>query len=440
MDFLATPQRRRILFAALYFSEGAPIGFLWLALPTRLRAADVPLERITWLTAVLVIPWTLKFAWAPLVDAIQSGRWTLKHWVISAQTLMGVTLTPLIWVNPVDSMNVLSILLIMHAAAAATQDVAIDALCISVTDPSERGRLNGWMQAGMLSGRAAMGGGALLMSSLLGDAAVVIILVAATTLSGSLLLMSHLPRHQPQRDPNDGHEPAWQRLEERQERDQHPESLPLSSRIRQICRDLGRVFRQKNTWLGLLFALTAPACFKAFEVVIGPFLIDRNYTSDEIGWFTAVIMIGAMIAGSVLGGHLADRFRRRYFVAGALVFIVISLTLLAGSDYLANEQRGNHLLVCIAMTALGIGVFTVALYALLMDLTTRSTAATQFSAFMGATNGCESWSTYTMGQVVAARGYGTGILVLCGVSLAALPLLSVLHRIHHQPHQKSHPS
>jgi hypothetical protein len=68
MDFLAIPLRRKLLFACLYLSEGAPIGFIWLALPTRLRAGGVAVEQITWLTAVLVLPWTFKFLGVPLVD------------------------------------------------------------------------------------------------------------------------------------------------------------------------------------------------------------------------------------------------------------------------------------------------------------------------------------------------------------------------------------
>ncbi len=64
MDLLATPTRRKVLFAALYLSEGAPIGFIWWALPTRLRMAGVTVEQITLLTAVLVLPWAFKFLWA----------------------------------------------------------------------------------------------------------------------------------------------------------------------------------------------------------------------------------------------------------------------------------------------------------------------------------------------------------------------------------------
>ncbi|MEX0937169.1 MAG: hypothetical protein WDZ59_04860 [Pirellulales bacterium] len=67
MDFLATPLRRRILFTPLYVSVGAPIGFLWLAIRTWLRAAGRPIDQIAWLSAILVIPWTFRFLWAPLV-------------------------------------------------------------------------------------------------------------------------------------------------------------------------------------------------------------------------------------------------------------------------------------------------------------------------------------------------------------------------------------
>lgn len=367
----------------------------------------MPIQQITTLTAALVIPWTFKFAWAPLVDVLQSRFWTLKHWVLLAQLIMGITLMPLIWIDPMTSMTFVGTLLMIHAFAAATQDVAIDALCISVTDAAERGRLNGWMQTGMLAGRAAMGGGALMLSSRIGDAAVVVTLVAITTFSGGLLIGSRLPQT----------------------------TLPVSlekagsnvlrSRLHKILPDLRSAVRGRRMWIGFAFALTAPAAFKAFEVVIGPFLIDRGLSEEQVGQFTAIVMIGAMVAGSLIGGRLADRFSRKGFVGAALGFIVATLTTLAIADMATNQTGGVHLLVLIAVAAFGIGVFTVAAYALFMDLTQPTIAATQFSAFMGATNGCEAWSTMLMGQLVAGYGYATGILSLCGVSLVSLLLLAM---------------
>ncbi len=401
MDFLATPLRRRILFAALYLGEGAPIGFLWLALPTMLRSAGVPIDRITWLTAVLVIPWTFKFAWAPLVDVLRSSRWTFKHWALAAQLAMGLTLCPLIWLDPIQDYVLIFPCLIAHAFAAATQDVAIDALCISVTDASERGRLNGWMQAGMLAGRAAMGGGALMLASVVGNTAVVILLVAITTFSGGLLWMSRLPR----------------------EDVLSAKRLSLINRAVRTMRELFAVIRQPNTQIGLLFALIGPAAFKSLEVVIGPFLIDRGYSKQEVGQFTAVVMIGAMVLGSVIGGVLADRFNRRVFVAASLALILALITGLGLSDLAYGGTRGIHLPILIGCVAFGIGVFTVAAYAMYMDITTPAVAATQFSAFMGATNGCEAWSTWVMGLIIVSHGYPTAMFVLCSASLLSLPLL-----------------
>ncbi len=120
--------QRKIVFACLYLSEGAPIGFLWLALPTRLRAAGVSIEDITALTAALVLPWTFKFAWAPLVDVFQNHRWSLRHWIVFSQTIMGLTLVPMLFLDPVAEFRLMMICLLAHAFAAATQDVAIDAL------------------------------------------------------------------------------------------------------------------------------------------------------------------------------------------------------------------------------------------------------------------------------------------------------------------------
>lgn len=399
MNFLTTPTRRKFLFFSLYLSEGAPIGFIWLALPTRLRASGVEIDDITWLTAVLVLPWTFKFAWAPLIDLLQSRSWQLRHWIVTAQTVMGLALLPLIWLDPASSVQVLAALLLVHALAAATQDVAIDALCISTTLPSERGQYNGWMQTGMLLGRAAMGGGALVLVSYIGDAAVVVLLILITSFSIILVLMSRPAEHS--------------RV-----------TVTKRTHLRQVWRSVKQACGQRNTWLGLLFALTGGAAFKSLEVIYGPYLVDRGYAKTTIGWFSAGPMIVAMIVGSLIGGWLADRIGHRRCVTTSLIYIAVSITGLAVSDLVLGT--GTHLLVLLAVTAFGIGVFTASSYALFMDITHPAIAATQFSAFMGATNGCESWSSFLIGVLIRSQSYAVAMLALCGISLAALPLLACM--------------
>ncbi len=176
MSLLHQRQGRIAVFTLLYLSEGAPIGFIWWALPTMLRTAGVAVPKITALTAMLVLPWVFKFLWAPLVDAMRTPRWGFRAWIISAQLAMGATLLPLIWLDPTGHFQLWGVLLLLHAFSAATQDVAIDAMAINLVPEHQRGTLNGCMQAGMLVGRSLFGGGALLVAAAGGIAWVIVAL------------------------------------------------------------------------------------------------------------------------------------------------------------------------------------------------------------------------------------------------------------------------
>ena len=398
---MQSPLVRKLLFTSLYFSEGAPIGFIWLAMPTRLRARDVPIEQITGLTALLVLPWTFKFLWAPLIDFLRGQRWTLRHWIILAQTVMGLTLVPLLWLDPLESLGWIAIVLLIHAISAATQDVAIDAYCIATTTPGERGKYNGWMQTGMLTGRALMGGGALVMSTYLGDTFVIVVLIVLTT--SSMVLVIALPQ------------PELGLVGDSQ-----------MKRLRAIVSAIRAMLRRRNTWLGLLFGGLGGAAFKSLEVFYGPFLIDRKVSQDTIGWFSMIPMIGMMIAGSLLGGWLADRGGVKTTVAGSLVLLSLAVVAIGLADQFSGIAVEYYAFPLLALTALGIGAFTASSYALFMDLTEPGIAATQFSAFMGSTNGCESWSSFISGIIIASSGYPAAMYVMAVVSLLTAPVLMLL--------------
>jgi len=387
------------LFAALYASEGAPIGFLWWALPTILRSRGVPLDEITALTSVLVLPWAAKFLWAPLVDVLRS-RWSLKHWILSAQLLMGLTLIPLLLLDVETQFHLLAVFLILHAIAAATQDVSIDALCIQVASADERGILNGWMQAGMLTSRSLLGGGALIALETLGWTPVFVLLVAVIWSSSGLLLASRIP------------------ISSLQSATRNPRAL---SEFLSLFR---AAFSRPVTWIALFFAGISGAAFEAVGAVAGPFLVDRGFSSSDVGWFFLVPAVACMIAGSLVGGSIADRTPRVMSVRLFLLVLVGCVVLLAGLDY--AESSGGFLLVGLAMVYLSIGLFTASTYALFMDHTDPRLGATQFSAYMGATNLCESWSSFAIGRLAGGFGYWVGFLVMAGVSFFAISLLSAI--------------
>lgn len=402
MNLLSTSPGRKALFAALYLSEGAPIGFLWWALPTTLRANGIPVEQITSLLSLLALPWALKFLWAPLIDSLRSHRWTFRSWVLSMQLLMGLSVLPLIWLDPASHFPFIIFILVVHAVSAATQDVSIDAWCLTVASRGERGALNGWMQAGMLAGRSLLGGGALLLEDLLGHTGVLILLILAIWLP-ALLVVVYTASGSPG----------------------HPHSVPRSASER-FTTLLKGMLQKKTTWIGLLFTIIAGAGYEAVGAVAGPFLIDRGLSSTQVGWFFAIPAVAGMAAGALLGGFLADRFHRRKMVRVFVVLIAVLITVLAGIDTVTETPSTTILFPLMGTLYLAIGLFTSSSYALLMDLSDPRLAATQFSTFMGGTNICESWSAMVVGELIAAFGYPPAFAAMAIVSLFAIPLIRML--------------
>ena len=392
----APVDRRLILFTLLYASEGAPIGFIWWALPTLLRSADVPIDRITALTAVLLVPWVFKFLWAPALDVLRGPRWGYRAWLVTMQVIMALTLLPLAWLDPVTYFDAWRLLLLAHGFAAATQDVAIDALAIGAVPPGERGRLNGAMQAGMLTGRSVFGGGALLVAAWAGRAWLIVALVVwiLAALGAATLLR---------------------------------EVEPPRERGRGVLNALGEMVRMRGTWIGLAFALVAAAGFEATGQLAGPFLIDRGVSSSLVGVFFGVFAVGAMLVGGLAGGVIADRRGRTAAAAASLAGFVAMIVLLAATDF-AGVSGAPALMAVLTAMYFFVGFFTATSYAIFMDLTNARIAATQFSAFMAATNACESWSAFTSGRIVASHGYSAAFLTMSAVSLLALPLLRLMRR------------
>lgn len=403
MRLLETRPGRATLFAALYFSEGAPIGYIWWALPAKLRDAGVPIEQATALTALLAWPWSLKFLWAPLIDALRTPRWGHREWIIATQLGMGAALLPLLWISPTESLRAAGAALLCHAILAATQDVSVDAFCIASVPQREHGTVNGWMQFGMLLGRGVFGGVALWMEQHWGERGTIWLLIACVWSSAGVLWI--LPR------PNAG-------------------AIPPKGRVLGILvRTLRQALARRSTWLALAFAATGGAAFEAAGGLAGSIQIDYGATKTEVGLFNAFPVIVAMAAGALLGGVVSDRFGRRRAVVLAGSSLAVGVLALAGM-LARGAPHVSSIQILLAAIYFLIGVFTATTYAMFMDLTDPTLGATQFSAFMGATNLCEVWAVGVAGNLVArvgagsaGAGYPVALSIMAGLSLAVLPVV-----------------
>ena len=125
-----------------------------------------------------------------------------------------------------------------------------------------------------------------------------------------------------------------------------------------------------------------------------------------------------MAAGALVAGHLADRLGRRRAVVAFLVTIAATIAALAVVLWTPWAET-PALRVVLAALYVAIGAFTASTYALFMDLTDPQLGATQFSAYMGATNLCEVWAAYLVGRLIGHLGYPPAFLIMAAVSLLA---------------------
>lgn len=395
MQLLERRWGRRALFGVLYASEGAPIGYIWWALPTKLKDAGVPVEEVTALTAMVTVPWALKFLWAPLVDTLRGPRWGLRAWIVASQLLMGLALLPLLLSEApfaTDKLGLLSALLVGHALFASTQDVSIDALAIATVPAEERGSINGFMQLGMLGARAAFGGLALYVEPYVGERAVLGALLGCIWLSTLLVLVGV---REPGGDGSNG-----------------------AGAAKGFAGKLWAMLKARATWYALAFAVVASAGFKSTGAIAGPLLLHGGVSKEDVGLFFSTTA-GALALGALAGGKLADRHGRSRATRGLLVGLAACVVATAG----AAAIGGAALVVALIALYVAAGAFTAAELALYMDATDPSLGATQFSAYMGAINLCETWSSYSVGQMIPAVGYPSALMAMALVSLLGLGIL-----------------
>ncbi len=205
--------------------------------------------------------------------------------------------------------------------------------------------------------------------------------------------------------------------------------LPDRARARRFGRLFRSAFRRRTTWLGLAFALTSAAGFEAVGALMGPYLVDHGLEAGTIGLFLGIPVVAAMLIGGLVGGRLSDRIGRIKALALSLCGFAAMIMGLGAAEMTAGADAPPALLLgLLTGMYLGLGTFVAVSYAFFMDLTDPDLGATQFSTFMAATNGCESWSAWAGGRLVASAGYAAAFFAMSAVSLLSLSILKAFRR------------
>src|SRR5580658_3991257 len=142
-ETLAVYGKRRVLVVLLLgFSSGLPLVLIGSTLQAWMTQSGIDVRTIG-LFAAVGIPYSIKFLWAPLADALDIpvlspllGRrrgWLLftQIWLIVAIALLGLC-------DPTVSSLLVAIGALFVAAASATQDIVVDAFRVESLQESEQ--------------------------------------------------------------------------------------------------------------------------------------------------------------------------------------------------------------------------------------------------------------------------------------------------------------
>jgi PAT family beta-lactamase induction signal transducer AmpG len=138
-----------------YFAEGFPYGLVRLMSTAYFKDHGASLQAIG-LTSLLGIPWTIKFLWAPFVDAYSTKR----RWLLSVEIAIVAGLVVLGVASQTPAPLVVGAAVFMVLAfLAATHDIAIDGYYLEALDHKERARFVGVQSAAYRVALITGGGG-----------------------------------------------------------------------------------------------------------------------------------------------------------------------------------------------------------------------------------------------------------------------------------------
>ena len=424
--------RRFVLLGTLYFAQGLPFGFFVQAVPILLRRQGYSLTAIG-STALLTLPWALKFVWAPLVDRYYSKRIGRRRtWILSMQLAATLVLGAIALAPGSEDLNLLMAAMAVLNLIAATQDIATDGLAVELLPPDERGVANGLQVAGYRVGMIVGGGVLFGVYVSLGHHNMFGVMTALTALASVPVLLSRepapvLPASVPVMLAREAPTPALA-----------PAITPTAAIAPTVANapivanaptvanapSAAEQVRAARHFLGLRGVwpvLAMIALYKLGEAsaqsLLPTFLHDSNVSDETIAVIRGTVGFLAGMGGALAGGALVTRLGRK---RALIAFGCGQVIAVAGYAYLAFTSPSlAELYVWAGVEHFASGMATAALFTSMMDWSRPASSGTDYTV-MASTVVIATGLAAVLGGVSAdALGYGWHFVVASSVCAIA---------------------
>ena len=416
---------RVLVIMFLGFSSGLPLALSGSTLLVWMTEAGVNLGTIG-LFALVGTPYTIKFLWAPVIDALnvpilarRFGR--RRGWLLASQFLLMAAIVFLGLCDPSVSALVVAIGALLVATASATQDIVVDAFRVESLDESEQAAGMASYVAAYRIGMLVSTAGALFMvsgfqslglshsaawSAGYAAMAVLVLIGMATTLAAK--------------------EPAQSAAADA--------VLAREKTLQRVIEAAVGAFSEFLSREAAVVALAFVVLFKFTDALSGtmtaPFVIDLGFSRNEY----AAIIKGVGLAATLIGGFAGGSVARAYSLPASLWIggLAQGFANLAFSWQAVLGHNAAWLTFAIVAENFTSAIGTVIFVAYLSALCRNPLhTATQYALLTALAAFGRTYLSSAAGFIAAATGW-VWFFAICAA--AGLPALALLAWLQHRGH------
>ena len=378
------------------FSSGLPLYILISLLPAWLRSENVDLKVIG-LFALIQLPFTWKFLWAPLFDRYIPPLGRRRGWLFIWQTALILTIPGFGVFHPTLDLWTIAYLATLVAFFSASQDIVMDAYRRELLLDNELGlgnaiHVNAYKIAGLIPGSLSL----ILADHMPWDS--VFIITALFMIPGITMTLFVS-------------EPILEN------------GTPKTLRAAVV-----EPFQEFISRNGIKSAVTVLAFIFFYKLgdsmataLATPFYLDMGFSKTEIG----LVAKNAGLWPSVAGGLLGGVWMIKLGINRALwLFGVVQMCAILGFAWLATVGHSLPLLaIVIGIEALGVGLGTAAFVAFIAHTTHPNYTATQFALFTSLAAVPRTFANAATGYLVDSLGWMTFFLFCFFIAVPGMLLL-----------------
>lgn len=383
--------------ASLSFPGGAAYAVVVSTVPTWLADEGLSPSEIG-LLAAAGLPWSFKWAWAPLLD-----RWSLpfggrrRGWIVAAGLLVLAAVAALAFADPHDLPLIIALCALV-AFFCATQDIATDGYAVEVMKPEEHGPGNALRTMIWRFGFIAAGGAAIAAADVVPWRIVLLVI------AGLFLPIAALAAIAPEPET-----PA-------------PPPKTLADAV--VGPFVSFFTRSGALWIAAFIFFYKFGDNMALAPMSAFFRQELNVSLTEIGFAQKTIGVAATIGGALLGGWMLPKIGlgRALWIFGFAQ--AITLFLYAGTAWSAGDRVWMYSAITLDQAAAGMG--TAGLLTVITRACDPRYAATQFALLTSLMGLGRSTAGVPSGYLVEAIGYGPFFLASAAAAIPGLVVLFFL--------------